>query len=206
MKIIDGMKLKGEGVEIPGAKRKDLPGFLKEMGFEVGVEVGVFRGAFTEFFAKAGFERIYGVDPWKIYPGFHVSNTEVQDKLDHYYEISKRRLASYRNVTLIKKTSTDAAEGFTDRSLDFVYIDGNHSFKHVITDLCNWYGKVKVGGIICGDDYISSQTSLNYVVVPQVKKAVDAFTRAFEIKNWYILGSLDDADVEYHRQWLWKKE
>lgn len=48
----------------------------------------------------------------------------------------------------------DVVKQFKDESLDFVYIDGNHSFQHVVNDLCEWEKKVKVGGIVAGHDYI----------------------------------------------------
>ena len=40
-----------------------------------------------------------------------------------------------------------------DDSLDFVFIDGDHSYAAVLADCTNYYDKVRSGGIIAGDDY-----------------------------------------------------
>lgn len=42
---------------------------------------------------------------------------------------------------------------FPSDSLDWVYIDGNHEYEHVIADLEVFYRKLKSGGILAGDDY-----------------------------------------------------
>jgi hypothetical protein len=38
-------------------------------------------------------------------------------------------------------------------SLDYVYIDADHSYKSVQEDLIAWYPKVKVGGLFAGHDW-----------------------------------------------------
>jgi Methyltransferase domain len=52
--------------------------------------------------------------------------------------------------------SVKAAESFSDGSLDFVYIDANHTFQHVNQDLRAWYPKLRVGGLICGHDAVDT--------------------------------------------------
>ena len=44
---------------------------------------------------------------------------------------------------------------FEDNSIDAIYIDGNHSYEAVIEDIKNWSPKVKQGGLIIGDDYLT---------------------------------------------------
>jgi hypothetical protein len=63
--------------------------------------------------------------------------------------------------------------------IDFVYIDGNHSFKATIHDIVNWGKKVKRGGIIAGHDYDKKYKG--------VRNAVNAYVAAYEIKDWYLL-------------------
>ncbi len=48
----------------------------------------------------------------------------------------------------------DALEDFEDNSLDFVYIDGDHNFKHISEDIYEWTKKVRSGGIVSGHDYL----------------------------------------------------
>lgn len=49
-------------------------------------------------------------------------------------------------------TSQDGSKEFEDNSLDFVYLDGDHSAGEVKKDIDYWLPKVKVGGILGGHD------------------------------------------------------
>ena len=57
-----------------------------------------------------------------------------------------------RASLLIMRTE-DAAGMVVDGSLDFVFIDADHSYASVVTDIALWLPKVKVGGWIGGHDY-----------------------------------------------------
>jgi predicted O-methyltransferase YrrM len=78
-------------------------------------------------------------------------------------------LITQGRVRLLKSTSADAVSSFSDSSLDFVFIDGEHSYPNVFADIINWSPKVRPGGILAGHDY---------GVHPGVAKAVeDGFGR-----------------------------
>jgi hypothetical protein len=90
----------------------------------------------------------------------------------------------------------DAVKDFKDESLDFAFIDGNHSFEYVINDIAEWSKKVRVGGIISGHDYWNSIDTKPWAAVAnpyermrlcQVKDAVDGWTKAHLIKPWFIM-------------------
>ena len=42
---------------------------------------------------------------------------------------------------------------FPDKFFDFIFLDGDHSYKGMVQDLVHWVRKVKNGGWICGHDY-----------------------------------------------------
>lgn len=46
---------------------------------------------------------------------------------------------------------------FPDGYFDFIYIDGDHSYKGAKGDLINFFPKVRVGGVIAGHDYCCSK-------------------------------------------------
>jgi hypothetical protein len=56
-------------------------------------------------------------------------------------------------VHVMRGDSLQAVERFADRSLDFVYIDADHSFEGCRRDILAWAPKVKVGGVLAGHDY-----------------------------------------------------
>ena len=183
LKLTEEFLNKGK-VWIPDCSRDDLPKFFKELGFKTGLEVGVDEGVFTKKFCEEGI-KMYGVDPWSSYYDYH-DKPSFDKCTELIYQKAKKNLEGY-DCTIIRKTSMDAMPDIPDRSLDFVYIDGNHSFGHVAYDLMGWSKKVKKGGVISGHDYYCVEPKYKRVV-RQVGFAVDAFVKSYDIENWYILG------------------
>jgi predicted O-methyltransferase YrrM len=54
---------------------------------------------------------------------------------------------------LIRSDSAAGASQVEDGSLDFVFIDADHSEKCASADIKAWLPKVKKGGLLCGHDY-----------------------------------------------------
>jgi hypothetical protein len=138
-----------------------------------GVEVGVERGVFSEEIAKYA-TRVFCVDPWEAYAGYreHVS----QDKLDGFFEETRLKMKDKKNGTgcmIIRKYSMDALADFADESLDFVYIDANHSYENCKADIEGWSKKVKKGGIVAGHDYIDRKGQADIYGVKQAVNELD---------------------------------
>lgn len=55
---------------------------------------------------------------------------------------------------LLRESSQDAAKEL-DVPLDFVFIDADHRYEHVLPDLEAWIPKVRPGGLIMGHDWWS---------------------------------------------------
>jgi len=174
--------------------RSDLPQWLVDNGLVVGAEIGVYKGEFTEIFCKVGIKMIYAIDPWKAYPikeKYKDVDNVTQERQDFLCTHAHRTLDKYPNCTIIKKTSKDALEDFEDESLDFVYIDGDHSFPSVAFDIFEWSRKVKKGGVVSGHDYTSIP-----IYGAQVKPVVDAFVESFGIKTFQEIGTKSKADTK----------
>jgi len=60
----------------------------------------------------------------------------------------------YSSIKEIKNFSKHASFGFRNKSLDFVYIDGDHNYNAVVEDIEHWQPKIKSGGYIAGHDII----------------------------------------------------
>ncbi|HMS55783.1 MAG TPA: class I SAM-dependent methyltransferase [Fimbriimonadaceae bacterium] len=67
-------------------------------------------------------------------------------------------------VSILEENSAAAHHHFAPQSLDFIFIDADHSYPAVKRDIRNFLPKVKPGGILAGHDYGHS---------PQVRRAVD---------------------------------
>lgn len=135
--------------------RNNLALMFGELGFKRGAEIGVRRGDYSEILCThiKSLEKLFSVDPWDLVYEDPRSRFEGVKKQNQYYEIAKERLAKYSACEIIRKTSMEAVKDIEYESLDFVYIDGAHTFDYVMTDLIEWGKRVRRGGIIAGDDY-----------------------------------------------------
>ncbi len=151
----------------------DLIKHFAELGFTTGAEIGVSMGHLSEAMFKAIPNlKLYCVDVWMSYDGNRWAASQRRN--DKYYRRACQKLAPY-NSELIKDTSMNAVRRIPDGSLDFVYIDANHSYDYVMEDLINWTKKVRKGGIVSGDDYYNFRGA-------GVVGAVDDYTKAHGIK------------------------
>lgn len=163
---------------LPG---EDIPEIIKGIENPVGVEVGVAEGTTTEYLLQTlPSLKLFGVDSYPTYidwndtqPDGENNNTEMLKKVQPY-------LDRYNHIY---KDSDDAVARFDDESLDFVFIDGLHTYEQVLKDCQNYYPKIKKGGFIIGHDFARIQ---------DVNKAVREFANSIgkEISNakqdlWY---------------------
>ena len=204
MNFADGFKEKGmPTIIIPDCSRDNLPVFFIQMGYNKGAEIGVYKGEFSKEFCEAGISELhhYAVDPWIAFYG-QGKTQKVQERQNFLYEHTKRVLAPYKNCTIIRKTSVEALKDFKDGSLDYVYIDGDHSFPFVAEDIYGWAKKVRSGGIVSGHDYFDTVPQANNVLC-HVRVIVDAYVKLYDIKNLYLFGKLDNAQKQGDTQMSW---
>ena len=126
-----------------------------ELGFKYGAEVGVGRGDYSDVLCSRikSLKKLYSVDPWTVVYKDPRTYKKGSRRQERYYELSKEKLDKYPVCEIIRKTSIEAVMDIPYESLDFVYIDGAHTFDYVMVDLIEWGKRVKKGGIISGDDY-----------------------------------------------------
>ena len=70
-------------------------------------------------------------------------------------------------VNLVKGDSVKVSENYPDESLDFVFVDGDHSYDGVTRDIKAYWPKLKVGAVMAGHDYEGGWI--------ECKRAVDDF-------------------------------
>lgn len=119
----------------------------------VGVEIGTARGEGAYYLLDKcpNISKLYTIDPYKEYRDW--VGIIPQEQLNRYEDIAKRNLSKFGDkVEFIKTPSSEAKSRFQDNSLDFVFIDGDHSKNEVINDLLNYYPKLKSHGIIAIHD------------------------------------------------------
>jgi len=201
MTLEEGIKNGGCPYVIKDCSRATFPRFLVDRGAKVGAEIGVYKAEFTEMLCKAGLF-VYAVDPWSAY-----MEEKRQERQNFLYEHAQRVLTPYENKKIIRKFSMEAVEEFEDESLDFVYIDGNHTFRYVAEDVTEWSKKVKKGGVVSGHDYTSVSRKVRMGCIRHVRAVVDAYVKAMDIKNFCIFSCPSTRrNYDLHSNFLWIKE
>lgn len=160
-------------------KQRDFPIVVAEVGVEKGLNA-------TEMLGKMNISRLYLIDPYPEYTDCSTGYVSKQVNQDTYRMMFNNVQNWLDKITLVHQTSQFAATLFPDEFFDFVYIDGNHDYEPVRTDIAAWWPKVKVGGIIGGHDYKG---------IPHVERAAKEFCLE---KNLVILEFLDD---ERNTEW-----
>ena len=162
-------------IDVPQAGRDELISLLHELDFKSGVEIGVQRGIFSEIICKKNPQmRVYGVDAWALPNG-----PRMRPK-------AQKRMGIYPQYSIIDNWSVIASQQFADQSLDFVYIDADHSCESCLADITAWHPKIRFGGILSGHDYHNTITHSR--VQCHVKKAVLDYTRNHQIAPLLIWG------------------
>lgn len=114
------------------------------------VEVGSLAGFSTALFAQY-FQQVISVDPYS--PGYDSNDLNSNaTRLEIARDLFSLRFFDNPNVVQINLPSRDAARQFETASVDFVYIDANHTFEGVLDDIDAWRDKLQPKGVMAGDD------------------------------------------------------
>jgi hypothetical protein len=142
------------------AQRRALVAMLPRGG--VGAEVGAWKGDFSaQLLRRTRPQRLYLVDPWEYrddpeyaHAMFGDRTPGGQQKMDAIHDAVCARFAreiAAGKVVVKRARSTEAAAGLD--SLDWAYIDGDHTYPAVRQDLEAYYPLIRPGGVLAGDDY-----------------------------------------------------
>ncbi len=145
--------------QIPAAGRPERTRYISQFIIPnaIGAEIGVFSGSFSyNVLLKKNPKKLYLIDPWTFphQPRFQdETDPNGQPQMNRMYQNVCDLFHPFENVEIIRERSELAHELFEDNYFDYVYIDGEHSYNAVLSDLTNYLPKIKVGGLLIGDDY-----------------------------------------------------
>jgi predicted O-methyltransferase YrrM len=149
------------------------------------LEIGSFEGRSTVWIVENMMEdggEIYCIDTWE--GGEEHSEEDmaaVEARFDHNRQVLMDKY-DYRHITRAKGTSTEQLAGWLASSpapmgvFDFIYIDGSHIAKGVLTDACMAWPLLKPQGIMVFDDYLWGNAR---DILHRPKPAIDAFCNIF---------------------------
>lgn len=136
---------------------------VSERNFTVGAELGVQNGFFSDLllYTAHSITRYYLVDTWEQRSNYSDAANVGNEAQKAIYRKTQVRLAPYGNrCVFLRNFTTEAAKQVQDSSVDFIYVDARHDYCGVMEDLEAWWPKLKTGGIICGDDYLTAAEQL----------------------------------------------
>lgn len=165
--------------------REKLPFLLNKENL-IGAEIGVDLGLFSETLLKSClFKEFYAIDSWpNLIPGVTQNGDQYYNHNNEItYQECTNKLKLYKECSIIRKSSIDAANNFKDSYFDFIFIDADHTFDGVLKDLETWYPKIKSGGILSGHDYFNMEMNCGNGIISnfRVKDAVDSFVDTYNV-------------------------
>ena len=119
------------------------------------VEVGVWKGAnakrLRHLFPDA---HLFLIDPWKPYSrkGSPPEGASQHKTFEKAYQETKELFKNDSKTTIIRQTSLQART-LLPNSLDIIFIDGDHQYSSIKSDIIAWRKKLRPGGILSGHDY-----------------------------------------------------
>ena len=164
----------------PGVWEQLIPHLPARKNF---LEIGSFEGRsavwIVQYMMEDGGELIC-VDTWE--GGAEHVNGEMsgaEDRFKHNIDLIMGNFVD-RDVQPIKSTSVDALGNLISykKQFDFIYIDGSHLAKDVLTDACMAWPLLKSKGFMVFDDYLWKPQGFTLLQRPKV--AIDAFVNMFE--------------------------
>lgn len=173
----------------------DLPRFPPA----VVVEVGSFKGAWAYRALKQWpGTKLFCIDPWEE---TDVAGSSANDDIfDIWIETNREHLG--RRVWPLRMTSVEAAPIFVDRleQIEFVFIDGLHTYDGLTSDLAVWWPKLSPGGMIVIDNGYGRGADC-------LRKAIDDFTSSYEIEIHEGGATFKTAKRRHLRTdvWFWKE-
>lgn len=123
------------------------------------VELGVYKGDFAEKILKSCpiIQNYLMIDPWRNLTDWNKPANADNETFEKIYQeaIVKTDFAKDRRKILRGKTKEVISE-IENESLDFGYIDADHTLRGITVDLINILPKIKSNGFIAGDDFNES--------------------------------------------------
>ena len=163
----------------------DRPSLRLLIGREnlVGAEIGVYKGRNAlEILSYLDIKRLYLIDNWSRKYGMGKENCKIH-------------LADWlEKIVFLHGRSEKMAKEINEK-LDFVYVDGGHTYEQVRMDLIEYWPKIKKGGLICGHDYQGGKPR-------GVNQAVDEFftkQRKLEVQSGFC-----EISKRHKAWWVWK--
>ena len=174
--------------ESPIDKAEKIPGWMtrpelewlyeKAKDMESVVEIGSFKGRSTFALCSACPGSVYAIDPFND-PG----NLGPVSDIGEIFEDFLKNVGHFTRLTVLKRSSSVAAStNHIPDKVDMIFVDGDHTYEGLMSDLKNWSPRAKK--LLCGHD-------LDDKLFPGVRQALYEYFGADKVVSgpgslWFI--------------------
>ena len=137
------------------------------------VEIGSWKGRSTYALCSGCKGPVYAVDHWNGSPSQLYSQHSEAQYRDIYQDFIEN-VGHFSNLKIMRMDSVEASKHFAPGSVDAVFIDGEHTYESVLSDLKAWY-PIK-NKLICGHD----------IYMESVVKAIKDFGIRYKVEEGHI--------------------
>lgn len=155
----------------PCAQHRILIDYVNKHGWTYGAEIGVLKGrTFFNLLKECPELSMIGVDQWRHIPYREDENAETYAHFDMgtmYKSVCTQAKKYGDRAKILRGDSVEMSHYVADESLDFVFIDADHTEAGFRRDLLAWAPKVKPTGAVFGHDWgWPTVQSVLYELVP----------------------------------------
>jgi Methyltransferase domain len=167
-------------------------------------EVGVYRGEFARHILGScpAIESYCMIDPWRHLDDWNKPANRPDDTFQKIYDEAMDATADHADKRIVLRgRTTEVVDQIADSSLDFAYIDGDHTLRGITIDLVKVLPKIRPGGLIGGDDFRPSiwqhkdgfEPTLVFPLAVHFAEAIGARVYALPYGQFLIQRSPDEA-------------
>ena len=157
--------------------------FINDNSLVSVAEVGVWKGDFAKQVLDdcPNIRQYYLIDPWEKLDDWNKPLNFVADFNEVFDEVVNKLQDHKLKTKVLRGKTIDMISQIPDKSLDFAYIDGDHTLKGIAIDLISILPKMKEGSFIGLDDFAGPfQHGFNYEL-----SLVDPFALYFAQANHF---------------------
>jgi len=119
------------------------------------LEIGSWKGCSAKAIAEQLIETggtLICVDDWKGNGNADTLQIATKEDVFHIFRNNMQILGLWDILKPMIMTSKEASLIVEDETLDFIFLDADHSYEEVKADILRWMPKLKYDGAFCGHD------------------------------------------------------
>lgn len=132
---------------------------LRQLAPAAMAEIGVWKGDFARDMLAAcpSIRQYHMIDPWARLPDWNKPFNVSPEAFDEVYAEAMAKTAfAADKLNVLRGRTSEVIDAIPDGSLDFAYVDGDHTLRGITIDLIRLLPKMREGAIIGGDDFTNT--------------------------------------------------